>query len=86
MILEHNLYKMRFVTKSKEDPNDTKKASVVKYDIFIPQYLRSLGPGWIVIRSGSVVGPIMRKKWTQFVSHQLIQLFNKSGVQLRILL
>ena len=28
----------------------------------------------------------MRKKWTQFVSHQLIQLFNKSGVQLRILL
>ena len=45
MILEHNLYKMRFVTKSKENPNDTKKASVVKYDIFIPQYLRSLGPG-----------------------------------------
>ncbi|KAK8830616.1 hypothetical protein WA577_004345 [Blastocystis sp. JDR] len=61
---------MRFVTKSKEDPNDTKKASVVKYDIFIPQYLRS----------GSVVGPIMRKKWTQFVSHQLILLFNKSGI------
>lgn len=45
MTLEHNLYKMRFVTKSKEDQNDTKKASVVKYDIFIPQYLRSLGPG-----------------------------------------
>ena len=80
MVLDHNLYKMRFVTKSKEDPNDTKKASIVKYDIFIPQYLRSFGSEVDVNRSGSVVGPIMRKKWTQFVSNQLIQLFNKSGV------
>ena len=75
---------MRFVTKSKEDPNDTKKANIVKYDIFIPQYLRSLGTKLNVMCSGSVVGPIMRKKWTQFVSHQLIQLFNKSGVRIRI--
>lgn len=33
---------MRFVTKSKEHPEDIEKAKVVSYDIFIPQYLLSL--------------------------------------------
>lgn len=37
--LEKNLYKLKFVAKSKEFPNDVKKARNIEFDIFIPPYL-----------------------------------------------
>ena len=37
--MESNVYKMQFVAKSKDHPDDVKKARVVKFDIFIPPSL-----------------------------------------------
>lgn len=35
--------------------------------------------------SGSIAGPIFRKRWMEFVSHNLINLFQKSGVFLQFI-
>ncbi|KAK8793638.1 hypothetical protein WA171_002771 [Blastocystis sp. BT1] len=61
---------MKFVAKSKEYPDDVKKARVVRFDIYIPPSLTK----------NTMVGPILRKRWTEFVSSKLMVLLNRSGI------
>ena len=74
------MYKLKFVAKSKEFPNDVKKARSIQFDIFIPPYLMTYYCSLLSIYSGSITGPVFRKRWMEFVSHSLINLFQKSGV------
>ena len=73
---------MKFVAKSKESPDDIKKARVVRFDIFIPPSLTKLCFVLFIICRNTMVGPILRKRWTEFVSSKLVLLFNRSGVVL----
>ena len=68
------------MARSKEFPNDVKKARKVEYDIFIPPYLLSYTATTLSQTSGTIVGPIFRKRWMEFVSQNLVNLFHKCGV------
>ena len=77
---------MKFVAKSKEYPDDVKKARVVRFDIYIPPSLTKLHPILFATYRNTMVGPILRKRWTEFVSSKLMVLLNRSGVFLVIVL
>ena len=80
MTAEHNLYKMKFVAKSMEEPDNVKKSRVVTFNIFIPPYLLSFLLLMYIIYRSNMSGPILKKKWKDFVSNKMIHLFHVCGV------
>lgn len=79
---EHNLYKMKFVTKSLEEPDNVKKARIVTFNIFIPPYLLTSSCLSYLINRNNMSGPMLKKKWKDFVSNRMIHLFHTCGVNL----
>ena len=51
---------MKFVAKSKEYPDDVKKARVVRFDIYIPPSLTKLHLILLATYRNTMVGPILR--------------------------
>ena len=71
---------MKFVAKSLTEPDNIKKARVVTFNIFIPPYLLTYKCTIYVIDRSNMSGPILKKKWKDFVKNKLIHLFFNCGV------